>query len=221
MILSCRKKSFTLAEVLVTLGIIGVIAAMTIPSLIKSFEEKSNNTKAKKAYSAISSAWNQYRSDKGGNVVGTFTDRFSLKDEFLKSQFSYIKETSPGINVYTYQRLYSYDNNSINSGIITLDGIFIGIANTDGNCNLQGYSDYCSQVLIDVNASKGPNKMGYDVFYISLTKNRIVPHDVRYAQDHARNTSCIEPENTGWDAWENDGVGCLNRILQNKPKWSG
>ena len=220
MISSHRKKGFTLAEVLVTLGIIGVIAAMTIPSLVKSFEEKSNNTRAKKAYSAVSNAWNQYRSDKGGTVVGTFTNETSLKNEFLKNYFSYIKETSFGVNTYTYQRLYSYDNYSVDYGIITLDGIFIGIALADGDCNVQ-VSGCCAKTFIDVNAFKGPNRLGYDVFYIAFMKNRIVPYDARYAQDHAINTTCIEPENTDWNAGVNAGTGCLNRILQNKPKWSG
>ena len=35
-----QKFAFTLAEVLITLGIIGVVAAMTIPSLIQSYKEK-------------------------------------------------------------------------------------------------------------------------------------------------------------------------------------
>ena len=35
-----RKIAFTLAEVLITLGIIGVIAAMTLPSLITNYQEK-------------------------------------------------------------------------------------------------------------------------------------------------------------------------------------
>lgn len=36
------KKSFTLAEVLITLGIIGVVAAMTLPSLIGNYKKNRN-----------------------------------------------------------------------------------------------------------------------------------------------------------------------------------
>lgn len=35
-----RKRGFTLAEVLITLGIIGVIAAITIPMLIEAYIKK-------------------------------------------------------------------------------------------------------------------------------------------------------------------------------------
>ena len=47
----CNKNAFTLAEVLITLGIIGVVAAMTMPSLIASHKEKETVSKLKKVYS--------------------------------------------------------------------------------------------------------------------------------------------------------------------------
>ena len=42
------KKAFTLAEVLITLGIIGVVAAMTMPSLIQNYKERETVSKVKK-----------------------------------------------------------------------------------------------------------------------------------------------------------------------------
>lgn len=48
---------FTLAEVLITLGIIGVVAAMTMPSLIANHQEKVTVTKVKKVYSILSQAY--------------------------------------------------------------------------------------------------------------------------------------------------------------------
>ena len=50
------KKGFTLAEVLITLGIIGVVAAMTMPTLINNINNKQNIAALKKAYSLISQA---------------------------------------------------------------------------------------------------------------------------------------------------------------------
>lgn len=41
------KKGFTLAEVLITLGIIGVVAAMTMPSLIQNYRKKEATTRIK------------------------------------------------------------------------------------------------------------------------------------------------------------------------------
>ena len=45
---------FTLAEVLVTLGIIGVVAAMTMPSVVNNVEGKQLQSALKKGYSEIS-----------------------------------------------------------------------------------------------------------------------------------------------------------------------
>lgn len=50
------KIAFTLAEVLITLGIIGVVAAMTIPSLIQSYKEKATVTAVKQSYSIFAQA---------------------------------------------------------------------------------------------------------------------------------------------------------------------
>ncbi len=48
-----KKLAFTLAEVLITLGIIGVVAAMTIPNLIASNEKRTTLTRLKKTYSEL------------------------------------------------------------------------------------------------------------------------------------------------------------------------
>lgn len=48
------KKGFTLAEVLITLGIIGIVAALTIPNLIENYEKYITVVKLKRAYSIIS-----------------------------------------------------------------------------------------------------------------------------------------------------------------------
>ena len=50
------KKGFTLAEVLVTLGIIGVVAAMTLPTLIKDYQKSVVEARLKWFYSAINQA---------------------------------------------------------------------------------------------------------------------------------------------------------------------
>ena len=49
--------AFTLAEVLITLGIIGIVAAMTIPSLVQDYREKAQVTRVKKFYSVFAQAY--------------------------------------------------------------------------------------------------------------------------------------------------------------------
>ena len=63
-----RKKqnlAFTLAEVLITLGIIGIVAAMTIPSLMNNAQDYSFQQGYKKIFSVISNASKQAQADDG------------------------------------------------------------------------------------------------------------------------------------------------------------
>ena len=51
-----RRVGFTLAEVLITLGIIGIVSAMTIPTLVKNYQKKVLNTQFVQAYSILNQA---------------------------------------------------------------------------------------------------------------------------------------------------------------------
>lgn len=66
-----KEKAFTLAEVLITLGIIGIVAAMTMPALIVSHKEKETSVKLKKVYSTLSQAYisatNKYEAPENWN----------------------------------------------------------------------------------------------------------------------------------------------------------
>lgn len=50
-------KAFTLAEVLIALGIIGIVASLTLPAIIQKQNEKATVTALKKFYSSISQAF--------------------------------------------------------------------------------------------------------------------------------------------------------------------
>lgn len=51
-----RRKGFTLAEVLITLSIIGVVAALTIPTISRKFEKQQYISQYKEMYSVVSQA---------------------------------------------------------------------------------------------------------------------------------------------------------------------
>lgn len=69
---------FTLAEVLITLGIIGIIAAMTIPNLVKKWEERAIISKYKKMYSTLANAYYMAVADNGNPEHWALSDRASL-----------------------------------------------------------------------------------------------------------------------------------------------
>lgn len=62
------KKAFTLSEVLITLGIIGVVAALTIPTLMANYKKSVAKNQFKKTYSTLTNAFNQTVQDLGESV---------------------------------------------------------------------------------------------------------------------------------------------------------
>lgn len=75
-----KKLAFTLAEVLITLGIIGVVAAMTIPTLVTNADKKATATKLKVFYSKINQAVklsSAYNDD--GNIHKVLTITLNMK----------------------------------------------------------------------------------------------------------------------------------------------
>lgn len=78
-----KERGFSLAEIVVTLMIIGVIAAMTLPSLRQTAEEREKVAQVKKAYSILTQATERAEQDNGPIKHGTaqnsmkFTNRIS------------------------------------------------------------------------------------------------------------------------------------------------
>ncbi len=60
-----KKAAFTLAEVLITLGIIGIVAAMTMPSLITNYRKKQTAVRLERFYSIMSQAVLRWQQDEG------------------------------------------------------------------------------------------------------------------------------------------------------------
>lgn len=69
-----KKYAFTLAEVLVTLGVIGVVAAITMPALINNYQRIVLKNQFKKAYSLLSNAVFQTQSNLGYGVGCSYWD---------------------------------------------------------------------------------------------------------------------------------------------------
>ncbi len=145
-----RKVAFTLAEVLITLGIIGVVAALTLPVLINNYKKIETSSRLKKFYSAMSQAVLQSKDDNGGietwgiekPAEGNIS--FDLNSFFVQYLSSYIKYTS---TKYEYGNFYVYLS----------DGSYFRLSK--GNC---------VDISYDVNGYKLPNEYGKDIFRFLL-----------------------------------------------------
>lgn len=79
-----KKEAFTLAEVLITLGIIGVVAALTIPTLIQSYKKREIETSLQKIYSTVNQAIKKAELDYGEYENWEFTsDGSNALDQYF------------------------------------------------------------------------------------------------------------------------------------------
>ena len=85
------KSGFTLAEVLITLGIIGVVAALTIPTLINKYQEKELITRARNTYSQITNAIDMARAENGYGDNTVIFNTENTSQESLNSIAKYFK----------------------------------------------------------------------------------------------------------------------------------
>ena len=102
--LSFCKKGFTLAEVLITIGIIGVVAAMTIPNLMTKIQKSRLETQLKVTYSVIQQAMKSAEGD-GADFQTAFVDNFTANkkwfDEYILPNLKMFVIINPvvGINL--------------------------------------------------------------------------------------------------------------------------
>lgn len=195
-----KKSAFTLAEVLITLGIIGVVAAITIPALLNNTQETELKTAWKKEYSVISQAVMSIISDNGGSLKGVCTDSGSCILTLLSTKLSVLKLCPSGTakgncwhNDNVVKALGGITDwlttyNIAQTGMILKDGAIITTWWADGaNCNHDAaYKTNCGALIIDVNGFKPPNVQGKDVFWIYIAENYVFPNgttgDYNYVQ---------------------------------------
>ena len=86
-----NKEAFTLAEVLITLGIIGIVAAMTLPALTAKYQEKVLLTQVKKSYSTILNALSAYKAKNEVSDVSSLFDTSNNHNQTLEKFAKYFK----------------------------------------------------------------------------------------------------------------------------------
>ena len=92
MLNSQRRFGFTLAEVLVTLGIIGVVSAMTVPSLMQNYQRQSYVAQLHKVYNELSQSLVRYQTDKNAvNLREAGLNNHDALSDFVKSTFKVVK----------------------------------------------------------------------------------------------------------------------------------
>ena len=157
-------EAFTLAEVLVTLGIIGVVSAMTVPTLMQNYQRQSYVTQLHKTYNEVSQALLRYQTDKNAiNLTEAGLTTQAAVNDFVNTYFKVVK-TCEANNSSCFAASYKKVNGTALNGIsmpytaILASGQTIAINPRNDN------ADMVLRVLVDVNGLKGPNIQGRDLF---------------------------------------------------------
>lgn len=176
-----KKFAFTLAEVLITLAIIGVVAALTIPTIIQNYRKQVLKTQLLKTYSELSQI---------GQLA--LTDNVSFPD--VAKAGIYDPNSAQGriaaiMKYFKGSKMIVTENNYLNHAAtlkkIYPDGIydFYGQATIHAICDNTGVwqdstgryflanDDTTQAICVDINGIKPPNRFGYDFFVFCYKEN--------------------------------------------------
>lgn len=173
-------QGFTLAELLITLGIIGIIAALTLPAIIGHYKKQEIASKLKKFSSTIQNAFTMASAQYGDMSNWDYPNKQNNAEQINEFVSTYlypfltgIKECKAGDK--TCQKLLELINGETGSGgSYTINTAYVFM---DGGCFsvLTGGTTQNSlmmHITYDYNCEKKPNKFDKDVFAFIIRINK-------------------------------------------------
>ena len=183
-----RKRAFTLAEVLITLGIIGVVAAMTMPTLMTKYRKHVAANRAKQVYTELSQVLQLARVKYGDMDSWDFTSRDTVKKYILEFYKGLTLCQEPnGVQISKRCGMSISGNNPIYA-TSRGEGISFSANNT---------SRKSINIFVDTDAGNGKNRLGTDVFYFEMKNNRLMPYGWKdeITRDEIKNGYYVEGAN--------------------------
>ena len=180
------KSAFTLAEVLITLGIIGVVAALTIPSIINKIKHKELESGFQKAYSTFSQGIINMKREDGEGLAKYYayynpdTQTNPNAGEFFKRFYQYSGVKVIGKCNYKNITIKNYTKNAEaksycihNSGKVDGSCSYVDLKDelSNGMCSNLTITASTIFIIIDTNGIKSPNSLGHDIFFFRIDKN--------------------------------------------------
>lgn len=230
------KKGFTLAEVLITLGIIGIVAAMTLPTLIQNFQKLVVENQLKVAYSLISNAIKMAEVEYGTgfNLVNNYADgdtadvngysyEFSeeVAEQYFKPYIKTLRSYSKNENNKFRWRGFKDQNYITNYNMKCYD-----IVNGMSMCIMpMGNVDSTINFFIFLKPSRKEKITGKDVFNFTFRKKnkgtyfgyQIMSDDYSPSRRQEFIDGCVSPESYPISCWGKDAI-CTFLIWKNNFK---
>lgn len=165
---------FTLAEVLITLAVIGVVVAITMPSLIQHFQEKELTTSYLKIYSILNQAYTFAQQENS-----TFNDWSKTDEDTYNKLRPYLNviddcPVGKGIRKCFYQgTYYAYNDTEIQDFIVSARNTQPAVRLVSGETILFFRHTHQVDFIVDLNGDKRPNKLGYDLHFFSFNESKM------------------------------------------------
>ena len=226
------RLGFTLAEVLITLGIIGIVAALTLPSLINDIQDKQFKAKWKKEYSVISNAYfKAFLDSEPPNLKQTIlpdSNYFTLASKQiytgisknLKTTYYCVTEalegnacvSSLGVDIVS-PKCSSYNGDRKNTRCMYNGGG--GYADLVDGARLYFHSYFWNypEILVDVNGPANPNVVGRDMFIIIFRDNKVIPGGAK-GYEFKGCTKNVQSTQSYIGADQFAGSGCGEKFLR-------
>lgn len=173
-----KKSGFTLAEVLITLGIIGIVAAITIPVLMQSFQKEATLQRAKKVYTIFSQLNLAIIKDSGSYVsLGTaysLNDLNTVYTTYISPNMKIVEDcgNTAGKCWPNSPSKYLWGSTTIDLSTRTDSRYFVLSDGTSIVAYLGSSGDL--QIWFDIDGpSKGPNTVGTDIFNLDLYNSKV------------------------------------------------
>ena len=168
-----RKCAFTLAEVLITLGIIGVVAALTLPTLIANYQKQVYVNKLKKMVSTIENGLRQASADEGVAINQTelfteLTTVYCVYNGLCPNKYDTIKKYFKVTGKDEVQHQKDCMNNNNFTCPIDIEGAIYFMDGSTTNY------DSGPELGIDINGNGKPNELGRDYFAFQIDQNGIL-----------------------------------------------
>lgn len=189
-----KKLAFTLAEVLITLVIIGVIAAISIPILMNNSQGVENKAGYKKAIATLNHVLEiEYKF--GGNTAATkdiseiFSERANVLGQVDTDNEDWADDTGSGATIHIKtpdSMIYMFPSTTTGSGC------WGDTVDEDGEVVESIYGSgvkSCGLGAVDVNGIKGPNKHAdnpkfpTDQFLFTIFETKVLPGDTKDSAD--------------------------------------
>ena len=205
--------AFTLAEVLVTLGIIGVVSAMTVPTLMQNYQRQSYVTQLHKVYNELNQATLRYQTDRNAlNLKEAGLTSQAAAENFIESNFKIVQKCGSN-KTPCFASSYKKIAGTSPIGWYTPRTNYIIASGTAIGVSYRPVGDVLLELYVDTNGAKGPNITGRDIFAMFIYNNGIIDdyseNTTAPITEAARNTNYTDGCAADTTSWH----GCLGKVI--------